>query len=168
MADNQNNSSQEKTEQPTQRKLDKAKEEGKAVSSKEMFVLSSIVMMLAFFYFVASNHEQIISSWKNIFLSIETVKYGISPLVALKDAIYKILIFIIIIGTPFLIVTILTQLFVGGITFSFKAISWKNSKFNPIEWLKRTFSIKGLVELAKSILKVVLLFGIGSFFLYAY
>ncbi len=28
MADNQNNSSQEKTEQPTQRKLDKAKEEG--------------------------------------------------------------------------------------------------------------------------------------------
>ena len=66
----------------------------------------------------------------------------------------------------FLIVTILTQLFVGGITFSFKAISWKNSKFNPIEWLKRTFSLKGLVELAKSILKVVLLFGIGSFFLY--
>ena len=68
MAENQNNSSQEKTEKPTQRKLDKAREEGKAVSSKEMFVLSSIVMMLAFFYFIASNHEQIISSWKNIFL----------------------------------------------------------------------------------------------------
>ena len=34
MADNQNNSSQEKTEQPTQRKLDKAKEEGKAVPGK--------------------------------------------------------------------------------------------------------------------------------------
>ena len=49
MAENQNNSSQEKTEKPTQRKLDKAREEGKAVSSKEMFVLSSIVMMLAFF-----------------------------------------------------------------------------------------------------------------------
>ena len=40
MADNQNNSSQEKTEQPTQRKLDKAKEDGKAVTSKEMFVFS--------------------------------------------------------------------------------------------------------------------------------
>ena len=39
--------------------------------------------------------------------------------------------------------------------------SWLN-----IEWFKRTFSIKGLVELSKSILKVVLLFGIGSFFLY--
>ena len=87
-------------------------------------------------------------------------------MVALKDAIYKVLLFIIIIGTPLIIVTILTQLFVGGITFSFKAISWKNSKFNPIEWLKRTFSTKGLVELAKSILKVVLLFASRSFFFY--
>ena len=118
MAENQNNNSQEKTEKPTQRKLDKAREEGKTVTSKEMYVLSSIVMMLAFFYFVASNYEQIIASWKNLFMSLETVKYGISPLTALKDAIYKILIFIIIIGTPFLIVSILTQLFVGGITFS--------------------------------------------------
>ena len=39
----QNNSSQEKTEQPTQRKLDKARDEGKSVTSKEMYVFSSIV-----------------------------------------------------------------------------------------------------------------------------
>ena len=61
MAENQNNNSQERTEKPTQRKLDKAREEGKAVTSKEMYVLSSIVMMLAFFYFVASNYEQIVT-----------------------------------------------------------------------------------------------------------
>ena len=162
----QNNSSQEKTEQPTQRKLDKARDEGKSVTSKEMYVFTSIVMMLALFYFVAMNHQQIIASWKNIFFSLDSVKYGISPLVALKDAIQKILIFLLIIGIPVLIVTIFTQLFVGGITFSFKAITWKNSKFNPIEWLKRTFSIKGLVELSKSILKVILLFGVGFYFLY--
>ena len=162
----QNNSSQEKTEQPTQRKLDKARDEGKSVTSKEMYVFSSIVMMLALFYFVAMSHQQIIASWKNIFFSLDSVRHGISPLVALKDAIQKIFIFLLIIGMPILIVTIFTQLFVGGITFSFKAIAWKNSKFNPIEWVKRTFSIKGLVELVKSILKVVLLFGIGFYFLY--
>ena len=162
----QNNSSQEKTEKPTQRKLDKARDEGKSVTSKEMYVFSSIVMMLALFYFVAMNHQQIIASWKNIFFSLDSVRHGISPLVALKDAIQKVLIFIIIIGIPILIVTIITQLFVGGITFSIKAAAWKNSKINPIEWLKRTFSIKGLVELTKSIFKVVLLFGIGFYFLY--
>ena len=162
----QQNSSQEKTEQPTQRKLDKARDEGKSVTSKEMYVFSSIIMMLALFYFIAMNHQQIIASWKNIFFSLDSVRDGISPLVALNEAIQKILIFILLIGIPILIVTIFTQLFVGGITFSFKAIAWKNSKFNPIEWLKRTFSIKGGVELAKSILKVVLLFGIGFYFLY--
>ena len=35
MADNDQNSAQEKTEQPTQRKLDKAKEDGKTVISNE-------------------------------------------------------------------------------------------------------------------------------------
>ncbi len=166
MADNEQNSSQEKTEQPTQRKLDKAREEGKTVSSKEMYVFTSVIMMLAFFYFMAANHNQIISSWKNLFLLLDTVKYGQSPVAALKNAIEKILIFIIIVGTPFLVVTIFTQLFVGGITFSFKSIAWKNSKLNPIEWMKRTFSVKGLVELTKSVLKVVLLFGVGFYFLY--
>ena len=90
----QNNSSQEKTEQPTQRKLDKARDEGKSVTSKEMYVFSSIVMMLALFYFVAMSHQQIIASWKNIFFSLDSVRHGISPLVALKDAIQKILIFL--------------------------------------------------------------------------
>ena len=65
-----------------------------------------------------------------------------------------------------LILTIFTQLFVGGITFSLKAIEWKNSKINPIAGLKRIFSIKGLVELLKSILKVVFLFGTSFYFLY--
>ena len=71
----------------------------------------------------------------------------------------------VIIGIPVLILTIFTQLFVGGITFSLKAIEWKNSKINPIEGLKRIFSIKGLVELIKSILKVAFLFG-ASFTFY--
>ena len=158
MADNNKDSSQEKTEQPTQRKIDKAKQDGKTVSSKEMYVLSSVIMMLVFFYFLTINFSQLTSSWKNLFLLLEGVKHGVSPLNALKNAISKVLYFTIIIGVPILIVTILTQLMVGGITFSFKSVGWKNSKLNPLEWLKRTFSVKGLVELVKSILKVVLIF----------
>ena len=34
MSENEKDSAQEKTEQPTQRKLDKAREDGKAVTSK--------------------------------------------------------------------------------------------------------------------------------------
>ena len=41
MAEEKQNSAQEKTEQPTQRRIDKAKDEGKTVTSKEMYVFSS-------------------------------------------------------------------------------------------------------------------------------
>ena len=51
MAEENQNSSQEKTEQPTQRRIDKARDEGKTVSSKEMYVFSSVVMLLVVLYF---------------------------------------------------------------------------------------------------------------------
>ena len=41
-------------------------------------------------------------------------------------------------------------------------MKFKGNRINPISGLKRMFSIKALVELGKSILKVVLLFGIAT------
>ena len=50
----------------------------------------------------------------------------------------------------------------GGINFSLKSIHFKFSKMNPIKGLGKIFSTKGLVELAKSLLKVFFL-GIISY-----
>ena len=66
MAENQN-SSQEKTEQPTQRRIDKAKDEGKTVSSKEMYVFSSVIMLLVVLYFFSFNFKYILANWKEMF-----------------------------------------------------------------------------------------------------
>ena len=166
MSYNSKDSSQEKTEQPTQRRLDKAREDGKAVTSKEMFVLTSIIMMLIFMYFFTLNFSEIMGTWKKLFYLMEGVKDGHSPLIALNSAVKKIFVFTLIIGVPVFIVTIFTQAMVGGITFSAKSFAWKNSKINPIEGLKRIFSVKGLVEMLKGILKVVFLFGAGLYILY--
>ena len=166
MAEDNQNSAQEKTEQPTQRKIDKAKEEGKTVTSKEMYVLSSIVVLLGIMYIFSLNFNYVIANWKTLFSNITTVKDGLSPIVPLKDALFKIFIISLLVGIPTLIITIFTQLMVGGITFSFKAIEWKSSKIDPIAGLKRIFSMKGLVELIKGILKVFLLFGVGFYLLY--
>ncbi len=166
MSEDNQNSSQEKTEQPTQRRIDKAKEDGKTVTSKEMYVLSSIVMLLIVLYFVAFNFNFISLNWKTMFYSINTVKEGLSPIIPLKNALFNVFSISLLIGIPTLIITILTQAMVGGITFSFKAVEWKTSKINPIQGLKRIFSMKGLVELFKSILKVILLFGVGFYLLY--
>ena len=166
MAEDNQNSAQEKTEQPTQRKIDKAKEEGKTVTSKEMYVLSSIVVLIGMMYIFSFNFNYVIANWKTLFSNITTVKDGLSPIVPLKDALFKVFIISLLVGIPTLIITIFTQLMVGGITFSFKAIEWKSSKIDPIAGLKRIFSMKGLVELIKGILKVFLLFGVGFYLLY--
>ena len=67
-----------------------------------------------------------------------------------------------IFGIPLMIITVLTQAAVGGLNFSNKAYNFKSNKINPISGLKRIFSMKGLVELGKAVLKVVLLFSIGA------
>ena len=50
----ENEGGQEKTEEPSQRKIEKAKEDGKVLSSKEMFVFTNIsmglILMFAFFF----------------------------------------------------------------------------------------------------------------------
>ena len=166
MAEENQNSSQEKTEQPTQRRIDKAKEEGKTVTSKEMYVFSSVIMLLVVLYFFSFNFKYILANWKELFYYLSLSQDSNSLLLALKNTFLKVFIVTVIIGIPVLILTIFTQLFVGGITFSLKAIEWKNSKINPISGLKRIFSMKGLVELLKSILKVVFLFGTSFYFLY--
>ena len=67
MAEENQNSSQEKTEQPTQRRIDKARDEGKTVSSKEMYVFSSVIMLLVVLFFFAFNFKYILANWKELF-----------------------------------------------------------------------------------------------------
>ncbi|MBF96535.1 MAG: Flagellar biosynthetic protein FlhB [Alphaproteobacteria bacterium MarineAlpha9_Bin4] len=166
MSEENQNSSQEKTEQPTQRRIDKAKEEGKTVTSKEMYVFSSVIMLFVVIYFFSYNFNYILANWRDMFYFLNLPIDNNSPLLAIKKSFYKVFLVSLIIGVPVLILTIFTQSLVGGITFSFKAIEWKSSKLDPIQGLKRIFSVKGLVELLKSILKVALLFGVSFYILY--
>ena len=85
-------------------------------------------------------------------LGLAKVHYGFS----------LVILAIMIVGIPLMIITVLTQATVGGLNFSNKAYNFKPNKINPISGLKRIFSMKGLVELGKAVLKVVLLFSIGT------
>ena len=82
---------------------------------------------------------------------------GKSPLESIKAAIFFVVKVIFIFSTPLVIICIITQFIVGGINFSLKSIHFKFEKMNPIKGLKRIFSVKGLVELGKSLLKVAFL-----------
>ena len=161
--------SQEKTQDPTSRRLEKAREDGKVVSSKEMFVFTILTVGVILMYIFPPLIEDFLKISSSFFNFGPELLHGRSPLQSIKEAIYFFLKVTIIFSTPLFLICVLTQFLVGGgLNFSFKAMHWKLEKINPIKGLKRIFSMKGLVELGKSILKVVFLGGISYFILLRY
>ena len=159
--------SQEKTEEPTQRKIDKSIEDGQFLTSKEMFVFTSVFIGLFTLVFISSLFPNFMSMWKSFFIfSVEELDYQ-KPYLGILKLIKIIIILILLIGLPLLITSILTQFCVGGgIHFSPKAFNFKGNKINPLTGLKRMFSMQSLIELIKSILKVSLLGGISGILIY--
>ncbi len=164
--ENQGGDGQEKTQEPTQRRLEKAAEEGRLLTSKDMFVLTTLSGLLLLMFAVPNVTPYVLGYWGGMFSSIEGIKVGQSPLEPLYSAMKNVLIFTILMGLPIMVITIITQLAVGGIHFAPKSFSFKGNKINPISGLKKIFSIKGLVELGKAIMKVSFLGSIGAFVLY--
>ncbi len=155
--------SQEKTQDPTSRRLEKAREDGKVVTSKEMFVFTILCTGVILMYLGPVFIADFLKVTKSFFNFGPELIHGTSPLTAIGAAISYVINFVIIFSIPLLIVCLLTQFLIGGINFSLKALHWKFEKMNPISGLKKIFSVKGLVELAKALMKVFFL-GIISFF----
>ncbi len=59
-----------------------------------------------------------------------------------------------------LLATLLSPALAGGFTFSTDALTPKPERLNPIEGVKKLVSLRGLVELGKSMLKVILIGGV--------
>ena len=157
---------QEKTEEPTSRKLEKAAEEGQVLSSKEMFVFTGIIMMFGLVYLIPYFSQMLLSYWAMFFDWSDIVNDKKSILDILYYALRLIVTIIFFVSIPMFLVVVLTQIAVGGINFAPKALQFKGKKINPIEGLKRMFSQKALAELVKAILKVLLLFGLTAVVVY--
>ena len=153
----ENQDGQEKTEEPSQRKINKAKEDGKVLTSKEMFVFTSIAAALLFMYALSFFGKSLLFEWGDLF--VLSGPEGLDDMLLKKplQALFYIIKFILLIGLPMIAVALATQFAVGGINFAPKAANFKGSKINPISGLKRMFSLKSLVELGKNLLKVFLL-----------
>ena len=166
MAENNSDDAQEKTEEPTQRRIDKAKEDGQILTSKEVFVFANILMGLLVMLVTLSYGDAGLSNWSTLF-KLESLD-NLDDLITnkLMDSLWLLLQSALLVGVPIVIVNLLTQAAVGGLNFAPKAMKFKGNRINPISGLKRMFSIKALVELGKSILKVVLLFGIATIIIF--
>ena len=158
----ENQDGQEKTEEPTQQRLQKAAEEGQVLTSQEMMVFTTLAMGLLLFMGLSPFFEAGLGAWSKLFVIDSVENLDTLWLAKVRYGFWLVILTTIIFGTPLMIITVLTQAAVGGLNFSNKAYNFKPSKINPVSGLKRIFSVKGLVQLGKSVLKVALLFPIGA------
>lgn len=153
------NTGQNKTEQPTEQRLRKSREEGQVARSKELntallLLLGSASLLWFADMFMQLFYQLVQSSWQ---LDKDSLKQGDLMTGALADALLAML------GAsmPFLLTLFIASwvagMLPGGAVFSGKLLGPKFSNMDPIAGLGRMFGSDSLVELAKSILKVLLL-----------
>ena len=159
---------QEKTEDPSQRRIDKALEDGKVLKSQEVNIFTSMFGGLLLMFAIPSFLNQALASWKTFFYfdqGADLTHLALGNLLVFSKFLIMIGLFI---GVPLAIVAILTQRAVSGqFNFAPKALSFKAKKMNPITGLGRMFGMKGLVEMGKAILKASLLLGIAALILHS-
>lgn len=154
-------SSEEKTEKATPKKRTDQRKEGNIFQSKEVIIaLSLIVTFSAFSLLYKIIENTLTKSIKYFFSLAGTIDYlkktEASPLfvTGLKD--------FAIAALPLLFIAMLIGV-LGAIIqtkglVTFKLLKPKFSRLNPINGIKNIISLKGLMELLKSIIKIVILF----------
>ncbi len=160
---------QEKTEQPTERKLSKARDEGKAPKSMEInslaiFFFGIVIVFILRGYISESLAELtvfILGSLDKLVLDLNMLQYY-----AIGGALFYLKVL-----APFMIVLVVVALAVGfaqvGIRITPKALMPKFSKLNPLEGIKnKFFSKEPLIEAVKNIVKVAII-GLVSYWLLA-
>jgi len=149
---------QEKTEDPSQKRLDKAKEDGEVLSSKELQVFMTMSMGVALIYALYIFLPPRIGHWIAFFEFGSLDQLNSYIMTRMGDAMAIFIVISAIVGLPIMLTVLATQgALSGGINFAVKSMQFKGNRINPLSGFKRMFSVNGLVELAKAVAKVLLL-----------
>ncbi|MCD6184926.1 MAG: flagellar biosynthesis protein FlhB [Deltaproteobacteria bacterium] len=148
-------SDQEKTEQPTGKKLAKARQEGQVAVSKEVPSVLILLFSLCVFFFAGSwMFVRLINCMKAMLQNIGVISMGVLSLRLLLFTIFKEIITIL---APLMAAVVLAGVIGNiaqfGFLFTGKPLTPKFSKMNPVQGVKRLFSLKSYVELVKMLLK---------------
>ena len=149
---------QEKTEKATSKKKEEARKKGQVAISKEISSATVLLASIGFFYFAGAwmfwNLSEVIT---RVFQNIGTIQFNTinDARVFSLEIMGKLLAILIPFLLPLAILGLAANILQVGFKMSSEAIAPKLNKLSPISGMKRLVSIKALVELAKSIMKLL-------------
>jgi len=154
----------EKTEQPSQRRLDQAREKGQVARSRE---LSTFTVLLAgggvLWFMGASFTQHMVQMLRDGLTLNRDMAFNANLMI---PRLYDLALDMLFTFSPFLLAVLLVAAFspllLNGWLFSVEALQPKFSKMNPVSGIARMFSRNSLVELAKAIGKAMLVGGVAA------
>tara|TARA_B110001450_G_scaffold34294_1_gene29639 strand:+ start:5382 stop:6527 length:1146 start_codon:yes stop_codon:yes gene_type:complete len=155
-------SSEEKSEEPTAKRLEKARDDGQVARSQELGVALMMVGASIFMYmfggiFIGGLTE----AFSNGFVFDRRTVFSESQLPAEfgSQGLTSMMLMLPFFGLTMLIAAASGGV-LGGYIFSLKAVAPKASKLNPMSGLKRMFGTQALIGLTKALLKFILVGGV--------
>jgi flagellar biosynthesis protein FlhB len=166
MAENQDG--QERTEEPTAKRLDDAKRKGQVPRSRELntmaVTLTGVVGLAMMSRSLGHSLSEMMS--ERFVLTREEIFDTNSMIINLGQGVGEAFLSLV----PFFLMVIVAAIFssvaLGGFSFSGEALTPKLDKMSPLKGIKRVFSARGLVELLKAMAKFLLIGGITILLLY--
>lgn len=146
---------QERTEEPTERRLSEARKKGQVPRSRELNTLMVLLTCALALW--------VMGAWAMGGVG-RLMSEGLTPTAdVIKDPaliaqhLTQVMVSGLVLLVPILLISLIAALFgpasMGGLVFSAEAVSFKLDKLDPVKGLGRVFSPKGLVELIKALLK---------------
>lgn len=151
------NDDQERTEQPSEKRLREAREKGDVPRSRD---LSGALVVMAGVAALLSGSEGLMFHARAIYrlglsYSRDALFSDALPARVLGMAVRESLMLFAPVAVATLLATFAGPMLLGGISFSGQALQPKFDRLDPIKGLGRIFAMRGLVELGKALLKLL-------------
>ena len=157
----EDDSGQEKTEEASARKLEKAREEGQVPRSRELTTTAILLVAgIGLYVFSGFMGKKIIElTRENFSISREAIFDPNAMLARLAAAMFDGFLSIMPLIALLVVAAIVGPIALGGWLYSPQSMLPKLDRMSPLAGLKRMFSAKSLMELLKALAKVLVILG---------
>lgn len=147
----------EKSQEPTEKRKDDAREEGQVLTSKEALVFAGFAVGTGLMAMAPAVIGQVLPVFAGYFRLGPVADLDGLVSGRIGGAFWQVLGVSVAVAVPMILAVIAAQVAMGGMHWSPKAMEFKGSRIDPLAGLKRMFSGTALVELDKAVAKVVVL-----------
>lgn len=156
---------QEKTEEPTSKKLEDARQKGNVPKSQDasgfVTLLVGIIALVLLLSFMGERLIKLYIYYQNL-IGIELTKELFFKIVI--HTMLQVILIILPVAVSIMIAGILSNVMQFGFLFTTEPLMPNFGKINPIKGLANLFSLKKLIDSIKIILKVSAVFGVAFYF----